>query len=91
MTRLQCRTDPTSSLVAGNKRSDHVTTGGAIEFREREQSGQDRDGGVSRHRHIDVVVIECMRRCAIDKRGRRYRQTRRVADNARLRRAAALR
>ncbi len=46
---------------------------------------------MARHRHMDVIVVECMRRRAIDERRRQRWQLHVMANDARLLRPAGLR
>jgi len=90
MSWLQCRADPARGLVASDKGDDHLAPRAAPQFGQGEQAGQDRHRGMPRHRHIDVVIIERVARCAVDERRRQRRQSGLTADDARLWRAAGL-
>ena len=86
----QRRTDAAGGLVTGDKGGDDLMAGALPRLGERQQAGQDRHGGMPRHRQIDVVVIERVADRAIDQRGGKGGEARLMADDAGLRRAAGL-
>ncbi len=88
VSRAHRRADPAGGLVTGDKRRDHLAPAAAALLGEGEKAGQDRDRWMTRHRQVDVVVIERMARGAVDQRGRQYRQPDRMPDQACLRGAA---
>ncbi len=86
MSRPHRHADAALRLVTGDKRGDDVAAGAVALLGEREQAGQDRDGGMARHRQIDVVIVERVAHRAVDQGRGQHRQSRLVADDARLRR-----
>jgi hypothetical protein len=68
--RPQRHADAASGLVTGDKGGRDLTARAAPQFGKSKQGGQNRDRRMAGHRHVDVVVIERMRRRAVDERCR---------------------
>ena len=60
-------------FIARDERGQHIAPGAAALLGQREQRRQQHDRRMSRHRQIDVVEIERVRRGAVDQRGRQHR------------------